>query len=92
MSLQEIAARALLSADTEYTVAVASAFRAVDGGEPAEDVRLTLRAKGPTLVSGSPANANDHPRPLTPNARFELAHSPRLHLFLLHAPGSSWRP
>ncbi|MEP6621782.1 MAG: Ig-like domain-containing protein [bacterium] len=67
---------------TRYSVTVANTFRAMDGTALAEVYRFAFRARGPTLmggspVSGPPANGprDDRPKHIAPNTRFDLVYS-----------------
>lgn len=80
-----IAPRRLLEPNTRYTVTVSTDFQAMDGSRLVRPYTFSFRVKGPTLVSGAPANGRERARFLTPTTRFELVYSSPVDLALLSA-------
>ena len=75
-----------LAPGQSFTVTIANAFRAMDGGSLAEPYRFTFRVQGPTLLSGSPVSPQGGTADqLGPNQRFELLYSAPVDLGKLSA-------
>jgi uncharacterized protein YfaS (alpha-2-macroglobulin family) len=80
-----ITPRRLLEPNARYTVTVSTSFQAMDGSRLARPYTFSFRVKGPTLVSGAPADGRERARFLTPTTRFELVYSSPVNLALLSA-------
>ncbi|HEU4585609.1 MAG TPA: Ig-like domain-containing protein, partial [Gemmatimonadaceae bacterium] len=78
-----ITPRQLLEPNARYTVTVPTSFEAMDGSRLARPYTFSFRVKGPTLVSGAPADGRERARFLTPTTRFELVYSSTVDLALL---------
>ncbi len=70
---------------TQYTVTVDNGFHAMDGSALAEPYRFSFRARGPLLLTGSPAGSGETPTHLAPDAQFELVYSSPVDLAALSA-------
>ncbi|MDZ4862126.1 MAG: MG2 domain-containing protein [Gemmatimonadota bacterium] len=64
-----------LSAGQSYTVTIANSFTAMDGRRLATPFSYSFSVTGPTLLTGLPANENEPPRFLQPDATFDLLYS-----------------
>ncbi len=67
-----------LTPGASYTVTIATSFTAMDGSRLAEPYRYQFTVLGPTLLTGLPVNAEEHPQFLARDARFEVVYSSRL--------------
>ncbi|MDQ2670266.1 MAG: MG2 domain-containing protein, partial [Gemmatimonadota bacterium] len=61
-----------LPPNTEYTVTVSDVVTSMDGARLEEPFRFSFRVRGPKVLAGSPAGAEETPRFLTPDARFQI--------------------
>ena len=64
-----------LTAGRTYTVTIAASFAAMDGSQLAEPFSYSFTVSGPSLLTGLPVSAEEHPQFLTPEATFELVYS-----------------
>ncbi|HEY9480008.1 MAG TPA: Ig-like domain-containing protein, partial [Gemmatimonadaceae bacterium] len=80
-----ITPRKLLEPNSRYTVTVSTDFEAMDGSRLARPYAFSFRVKGPSLITGSPANGGERARYLTPSSRFELVYDSPVDLALLSA-------
>src|SRR4051812_2321423 len=71
------------AAGTPYTGTRPQGLRAMDGGRLAAPYSFSLRARGPTLLTGSPVSGAGRQRHITPNQRFDVVYSAPVDLAIL---------
>lgn len=64
-----------MAAGQTYTVTVSNAFRAMDCAQLERPYTFTFRVNGARLIDGFPVSADNHPRQLEPDTKFDLVFS-----------------